>query len=99
MTKDWLKLAGRKEAGKDGKAEKLCRVGEIEQVGFKARKKLITGERKCFKRKGRSRTDDCGEAVCVRIEVRSNGLFTDGSRSNGLFTDESTVERIVYGYM
>ena len=29
---------------KDGKAEKLWRVGKSEEVGFKARKKLITRE-------------------------------------------------------
>ena len=40
----WLKLAGRERAGKDGKAEKLWRVGKREEVGFKARNKLITGE-------------------------------------------------------
>ena len=34
-------------------------------IGFKARKKLIVGERKCSKRVGRSRTSDCGGAVCV----------------------------------
>ena len=62
---DWLKRAGR-EAGKDGKAEKLWRVGKSEKVGFKARKKLTAGERKCFKRVERSRTDDCGGVVCVR---------------------------------
>ena len=63
---DWLKLAGRKEAGKNGKAEKLWRVGKSEKVGFKARKKLIAEERKWFKRVGRSRTDDCGGVVWVR---------------------------------
>ena len=34
-------------------------------MGLKARKKLITGERECFTRVGRSRADDCGEVVCV----------------------------------
>ena len=42
---DWLKIAGREGAGKDGKAEKLWRVGNSEEVRFKARKKLIAGER------------------------------------------------------
>ena len=65
MIKDWLKLVGREGGGKDEKAEKLWRVGRSEKVGFKARKKLIAGERKCFKRMERSRTDDCG-VVCVR---------------------------------
>ena len=49
-SKDWLKLAGREGAGKDGKAEILWRVGKSETVGFKARRKLVAGERKCFKR-------------------------------------------------
>ena len=31
---DWLKLASQKGAGKDGKAEKLWRVGKSEKVGF-----------------------------------------------------------------
>ena len=47
------------------KAEQLCRVGKIEKVGFKARKKLISRQRKCFKRVERSRTDDCGGVGCV----------------------------------
>ena len=41
---DWIKLAGREGAGKNGKAEKLWRIGKSEEVGFKARKKLIAGE-------------------------------------------------------
>ena len=32
----WLKLAVREGAGKDGRAEKLWRVGKSEEVGFKA---------------------------------------------------------------
>ena len=46
---DWLKQAGQEGAGKDGNAEKLWRVGKREKVSFKARKKLIAGERKFFK--------------------------------------------------
>ena len=46
---DWLKLAGREGAGKDGKVGKLWRVGKSEKVGFKARKKLIAGERSALK--------------------------------------------------
>ena len=65
-SKDWLKLAGREGAGKDGKAEILWRVGKSEKVGFKARKKLIAGERKCSKRVGRSKISDWDGAVCVR---------------------------------
>ena len=30
----WLKLAGRKEAGRNERAEKLWRVGKSEEVGF-----------------------------------------------------------------
>ena len=61
-----VKTAGREGARKDEKAEKLWRVGKSERVGFKARKKLIVGERKCFKRVGSSTTDDCSEVVFVR---------------------------------
>ena len=39
-----LKLAGRGGAGKDGMAEKLWIVRKSEEVGIKARKKLIAGE-------------------------------------------------------
>ena len=39
----WLKLTGReRSSGKAGRAEKLGRVGKSVEVGFKARKKLIT---------------------------------------------------------
>ena len=62
----WLKLACRKGAGRHGRAEKLWRVGKSEEVGFKARKKLITRKRECSARMGRSRADDCGGVVCVR---------------------------------
>ena len=44
MKKYWLKLDGR-GAGKDDKAEKLWSVGKSGEVGFKALKKLIAGER------------------------------------------------------
>ena len=62
----WLKLAGRKGAGRHGSAEKLWRVGNSEEVGFKARKKLITRKIECSARVGRSRADDCGGVMCVR---------------------------------
>ena len=39
---NWLVGKG---AGKDERAEKLWRVGQSEEVGFEARKKLIMGER------------------------------------------------------
>ena len=44
MIRDWLKLAGRGGAGKDGKAEKVWRVEKRDKVSFKARKKLIATE-------------------------------------------------------
>ena len=62
----WLKLAGREGAERYGRAEKLWRVRKSEEVGFKARKKLITRKRDCSARVGRSRADDCGGVMCVR---------------------------------
>ena len=62
----WLKLPVGKGAGRHGRAEKLWRVGKSEEVGFEARKKLITRERECSVRVGRSRADDYGGVVCVR---------------------------------
>ena len=41
-------------------------VGKSEEVGFKARKKLIMRKRECCARVGRSRADDCGGVVCLR---------------------------------
>ena len=55
-----------KGAGRNGRAEELWRVGKSEEVGFKARKQLITRKRECSARVGRSRADDCGRVVCVR---------------------------------
>ena len=43
-------------------------VGESNEVGFKARKKLITRKRECSARVGRGRVGDCGGVVCVRSE-------------------------------
>ena len=51
---------------KDRKAEKLWKVEKSEEVGFKARKKLITREIECFTRVGRSSADDCGGVMCDR---------------------------------
>ena len=59
-------VRSREEAGKDGNAEKLWRVGKSEEVGFKARKKLITRKIECSERVRGSRADDCGGVVCVR---------------------------------
>ena len=50
----WLKLAGRERSRRNGRAEKLWRVGKSEEVGFKERKKLITRKRECCARVGRS---------------------------------------------
>ena len=41
----WLNWLVGKGAGINGRAEKLWRIGKSEEVGFKARKKLITRER------------------------------------------------------
>ena len=55
-----------KGAGRNGRADKLGRVGKSEEVGLKARKKLITRKRECSARVGRSIADDYGGVVCVR---------------------------------
>ena len=65
----WLKRPVWKGAGRNGRAGKLWRVGKSKEMGFKARKKLITRNRECFARMGRSRAGDCGGVVCVRSEV------------------------------
>ena len=62
----WLKLQVGKGAGRRERAEKLWRVSKSDEVSFKARKKLITRERECSARVGRSRGDACGGVVCVR---------------------------------
>ena len=54
-----------KERG-NGRAEKLWMIGKSEEVGFKARQKLITRKRECSTRVGRSTADACGGVVCVR---------------------------------
>ena len=66
LVRDWLKLAGREGIGIAERAEKLLRVGNSEEVGFKARKKLITRKRECSAKVERSRAYDCGRVVCVR---------------------------------
>ena len=55
-----------KEQGETEEQRNYARVGKSEEVGFKARKKLITRKRECSARVGRSRPDDCGGVVCVR---------------------------------
>ena len=47
-----------KEAGKEGRAEKLWRVGDSEEVGFKARKKPTTRERERVKERERERKSE-----------------------------------------
>ena len=64
--KYWLKLAGRERSRERWESREIMRVGKSEEVGFKARKKLITRERECFTSVGRSRADDCGGVVYVR---------------------------------
>ena len=63
---NWLKLAGREGAGRNGRIGKLGMVGKSKEVGFKARKKLITRKRECSSRVERSKAGDCGGVVCVR---------------------------------
>ena len=46
-----------KGAGRNGRAEKLWRVGKSEEMGFQTRKKLITRKREGSARVGRSRAD------------------------------------------
>ena len=62
----WLNWPVGKEAGRNGRAGKLWRVGKSKEVGFKARKKLITRKRECSARVGMSTAGDCGRVVCVR---------------------------------
>ena len=69
MMRDWLKLAGREGAEKVGEVVKFWTIKKSEKVGFKVRKKLIEGERKYSKRMRRSRTSDCGGAVCQEQRI------------------------------
>ena len=62
----WLNWPVGKEAGRNGRVGKLWRIGKSKEMGFKARKKLITRKRVCSARVGRSRAGDCGGVVCVR---------------------------------
>ena len=62
----WLKLAGRERSREKRESREVLRVGKSKDVGFKARKKLITRKRECSARVGRSRADDYGGVVCVR---------------------------------
>ena len=66
MTSTGLNWPVGKGAGRNGRSQKLWRVGKSEEVGLEARKKLITRKRECSARVGRSRAGDCGEVVCVR---------------------------------
>ena len=60
-----LKLSGRVKSRETRERRQLWRVGKIEEVCFKARKKLITRKRGCSARVRRSRADDCDGVVCV----------------------------------
>ena len=62
----WLNWPVGKGAGRHGRVEELWRVGKSDEVGFKARKKLITRKIECSARVGRSRADDCRGVVYVR---------------------------------
>ena len=63
----WLKLAGRERSREKGESREIMDgMEKNEEVGFKARKKLITRKRECSAREGKSRADDCGGVVCVR---------------------------------
>ena len=70
-------------------------VGKNEEVCFKARKKLITGEGECFTRVGRSRADDCGGVAEWRVSGEKDFRFIGrefhklGKRSCGM-TDRQT---------
>ena len=57
-----------KEAGRNGRAGKLWRVGKRKEMGFKARKKLIARKGECSARVGRSKAGDYSRVVCVRSE-------------------------------
>ena len=62
----WLKLAGQERSRKKGRAGKLWRIEKSEEMGFKARKKLITRKIECSARLGWSRAGNCGGVVCVQ---------------------------------
>ena len=65
----WLKLAGRKGAGRNERAGKLWRVGNIKEVGFKAWKKLIARKRECSARVGGSTADVCGKVHRTALKI------------------------------
>ena len=74
-------------AGRQGRAEKLWRVRKSEELGFEARKKLITRKRECSARVGRSRADDCGGAKDLRFigrEFHKRGQELRNDRSANL---------------
>ena len=64
----WLKLAGRERSRERWESWEIMEVGKGEEVGFKARKKLITRKRECSARVRRSRAGDCSGVVRVRNE-------------------------------
>ena len=62
-----VKLAGQERTRETRESSEIMKgKKKSEEVGFKARKKLITRKRDCSTRVERSRADDCGGVVCVR---------------------------------
>ena len=62
----WLKLAGRKKSREKRERREIMEGRKSEDMGFKARKRMITRNRDCSARVGRSRADGCDGVVCVR---------------------------------
>ena len=66
------RLVKTRQSGKirEGRDEReIMESQKSENVGFKVQKKLIAGERKSSKRVGRSKTIDCGGAVCQEQRI------------------------------
>ena len=64
----WLKLVGRERSRETRESREILEGRKSTEVGFKARKKLVTKKKECSATVGRSRADDCGGVVCVRSE-------------------------------
>ena len=75
----WLKLAGRERSRETRESREIWRVGKSEEVGFEARKKLITRKRECSARVRRSRADGWWSGVCQ--EQRILDLLVESSIS------------------
>ena len=61
-------MAGRERSTEKRESSEIMEVGKSKEVGFKARKKLITRKRECSARVTRSRAGNCSRLVCVRSE-------------------------------